>query len=53
MKPNIPRTEKPTTGRLWYGNRVIAEKVPFRNLQQTKITLIQQGYDKKLFKITY
>ncbi len=53
MREYIPAPQKPTTGRLWYGKQVIAVNEPFRNLQQKKITLIQQGYDKKLFRISY
>ncbi|MEA4975995.1 MAG: hypothetical protein VB046_09695 [Paludibacter sp.] len=52
MSPNIPR-EKPKTGRLWYGGRLIAQNEPFRNLQYRKIQLIREGYDKKLFRISY
>lgn len=52
MSTNIPR-EKPKTGRLWYGGRLIAQNESFRNLQYRKIQLIREGYDKKLFRISY
>jgi len=53
-RPHIPpHPPKPTTGRLWFGTRIIAENEPFRNLQARKTELIQQGYDKRFLKITY
>jgi hypothetical protein len=44
---------KPSTGRLWYGSKLIAENEPFRNLQYRKIQMIREGYDKRFFRISY
>lgn len=48
-----PTKNKPSTGRLWYGNKLIAENEPFSKLQFRKTQLIGEGYDKRFFKITY
>jgi hypothetical protein len=45
--------QKPTTGILMYGKKVIAENKPFRELTHLQTTLIQQGYDKQYFHKHY
>jgi len=46
-------TKKPDKGRLLYNGHQVGEMDTFRNLSWKKIQLINQGYDKKLFKLTY
>lgn len=53
MTTNNTISNRPTTGRLWHGGRVIMENEPFRHLQYRRMQLIREGYDKKLFRITY
>ena len=52
MQPNNNQA-KPTTGRLWYAKQLVADSQPFGFLQGLKKRLINQGYDKSQFKITY
>lgn len=45
--------QKPKTGNLWYGSRIVYGPAEFRKLAFRKSELIQQGYDKQLFHIHY
>ena len=49
----FPIKEKPKVGKLWYNGQVIISNKPFRFLQWRKRHLINVGYKKDLFKITY
>ena len=44
---------KPTIGRLLYNGKQVGEMDTFRNLTAEKIRLIQKGFDKRFFKLTY
>ena len=45
--------QKPTTGILKYGNKLIAENKPFRELGEIQRKLIAEGYEKKYFHKHY
>lgn len=50
----FPKRTKPTTGKLWYNNKVIMDGKPFPVLQAEKKRLLATGYFKRdLFKLTY
>lgn len=44
---------KPKTGILKYGNKIVDQNKPFRDLQILKNKLIAEGYDKSLFHLHY
>lgn len=50
----FPTGKKPTTGTLWYDNKVVMEDRPFPILQAEKKRLLATGYyQKDKFKLTY
>jgi hypothetical protein len=46
-------SQKPKTGVLKYGNKIVDQDKPFRDLQILKKQLIASGYDKSLFHLHY
>ena len=44
--------QKPTTGILKYGNKLIAENKTFRELSEIQRKLIAEGYEKKILPQT-